>query len=139
MRCSLHQAPQLELLGLTQRLVMSPWSWPTQNAIIVNGDAKVNVPVASSVCGSFCNRAPPHPDLWYMVKMGLVTSIWPAHPKAKPITKMRTIYRRIPCVEFPGEVTIIALGPLGNLAAALILDPEAGYPCREVVLMGHSD
>lgn len=36
----------------------------------------------------------------------------------------------------PGEITLVAVGPLGNLAAALALEPQLPTLVREVVLMG---
>ncbi len=36
----------------------------------------------------------------------------------------------------PGEITLVAVGPLGNLAAALHLEPELPRLLREVILMG---
>jgi inosine-uridine nucleoside N-ribohydrolase len=37
---------------------------------------------------------------------------------------------------YPGEITLVAVGPLGNLAAALQLAPELPSLVREVILMG---
>ncbi|TXT39142.1 MAG: inosine/uridine-preferring nucleoside hydrolase [Comamonadaceae bacterium] len=37
---------------------------------------------------------------------------------------------------YPGEITLVAVGPLGNLAAALQLAPELPTLVREVILMG---
>ena len=37
---------------------------------------------------------------------------------------------------FPGEITLIPVGPLGNLATALDLEPELPRLIREVILMG---
>jgi inosine-uridine nucleoside N-ribohydrolase len=37
---------------------------------------------------------------------------------------------------YPGEITLVAVGPLGNLAAALALAPELASLLREVILMG---
>ena len=36
----------------------------------------------------------------------------------------------------PGEITLVAVGPLGNLAAALMLEPELPHLVKEVILMG---
>ncbi len=36
----------------------------------------------------------------------------------------------------PGEVTVLAIGPLGNLAAAAKLDPNFFSNCKEIVCMG---
>jgi inosine-uridine nucleoside N-ribohydrolase len=38
--------------------------------------------------------------------------------------------------KYPGEITLVAVGPLGNLAEALRLAPELPSLVREVVLMG---
>lgn len=38
--------------------------------------------------------------------------------------------------QYPGDITLVAVGPLGNLAAALQLDPELPALVREVILMG---
>jgi len=36
----------------------------------------------------------------------------------------------------PGEITLVAVGPLGNLAAALMLEPDLPQLVREVIIMG---
>lgn len=36
----------------------------------------------------------------------------------------------------PGEITLVAVGPLGNLAAALMLEPALKTLLREVIIMG---
>lgn len=46
----------------------------------------------------------------------------------------REIVRRVRAE--PGELTIVAIGPLTNVAAALALDPEVARDVREVVVMG---
>lgn len=38
--------------------------------------------------------------------------------------------------QYPGEITLVAVGPLGNLATALKLDPELPKLVHEVILMG---
>ena len=36
----------------------------------------------------------------------------------------------------PGEITVVAVGPLGNLAAALLLEPQLPQLLQEVIVMG---
>jgi inosine-uridine nucleoside N-ribohydrolase len=38
--------------------------------------------------------------------------------------------------QYPGEVTLVAIGPLGNLAHVLELDPEIAKLVKQVVIMG---
>ena len=40
------------------------------------------------------------------------------------------------CVSDPGEVTILAIGPLTNVAAALTATPDVAFMARDVVIMG---
>ncbi|MEP7729612.1 nucleoside hydrolase [Marinomonas primoryensis] len=128
------QAPQLDVLGLTTTFGNVPVELATQNAISLTEIAKVNVPVAQGVSVPFVIAPRPHPDFVHG-KDGFGNINWPA-PKGKAITKSAAQFIVDTVREFPGEVTIIALGPLGNLAAALILDPEVANLVDEVVLMG---
>ena len=38
--------------------------------------------------------------------------------------------------EQPGEITLVAVGPLSNLAAAITLDPQFPANCAELIIMG---
>ncbi|WP_369920912.1 nucleoside hydrolase [Marinomonas polaris] len=128
------QAPQLDVLGLTTTFGNVSVDLATQNAITLTEIAKVNVPVAKGVAVPSKIAPRPHPDFVHGAD-GFGNINWPA-PKGKAIEKSAAQFIVDTVREFPGEVTIIALGPLGNLAKALELDPEVANLVDEVVLMG---
>lgn len=66
----------------------------------------------------------------------------PPSPEGEPTTKPQAepaeAFLRRKVREFPGEVTILALGPLTNLALALKRDPAVAGLAKEIVIMGGS-
>ncbi len=68
---------------------------------------------------------------------GLAGVEFPA-PKIKPVRESATeIIRRL-ARSSPGEITIVAIGPLTNVATALRADPELASMLRAIVIMGGS-
>ena len=59
-------------------------------------------------------------------------------PTLKPSAEAAANFMARKAREFPGEVTIIALGPLTDIALAIRLDPEFPKLVREFVFMGGS-
>ena len=59
-------------------------------------------------------------------------------PKLKPATEHAANFLARAVREHPGEVTILAMGPLTNIALAASLDPQFAVQARELVLMGGS-
>ena len=39
-------------------------------------------------------------------------------------------------ISFPGEITLVATGPLTNVALALHIDPELGTKLQDIYIMG---
>jgi len=56
------------------------------------------------------------------------------HHRPVPGYAAAEIARRV--VEAPGEITVVAIGPLTNIAAAIALDARVATSVREIVVMG---
>jgi purine nucleosidase len=78
-------------------------------------------------------RRPPHPLDPYLVPPSPAGA---AHTKASTENAASFLVRQIRA--HPGEVTIIAAGPMTNLALAARLDPKFSSLARELVFMGGS-
>jgi inosine-uridine nucleoside N-ribohydrolase len=68
---------------------------------------------------------------------GLGGAVFP-EPKTKPVTQPAAEFIRGIVRKYPGEVTLIPIGPLTNIATALNLDAELAAMVRGIVLMGGS-
>jgi inosine-uridine nucleoside N-ribohydrolase len=68
---------------------------------------------------------------------GLGGAIFP-EPKIKPVAEPAAELIRQIVHKFPGEITLIPVGPLTNIATALNLDPQLAGLIRGIVMMGGS-
>lgn len=59
-------------------------------------------------------------------------------PKIKPVKETASELIRRVVRENPGEITIVAIGPLTNVATALIADAGLGEKIKSIVIMGGS-
>lgn len=128
------QAPQLNILGLTTTFGNVPVELATKNAISLVEIAKADIPVAQGVAKPSIIKLRPYPDIVHG-KDGLGNIDWPA-PQGRSIKESAAQFIVDKVHEFPGEVAIIALGPLGNLSKALDIDPEIVDLVDEIILMG---
>lgn len=128
------QAKELEVLGLTSVFGNVPVTLATENALRLVEVAGVDVPVAEGVAVPMQMAPRPHPDFVHGSD-GFGNIDWPA-PKGKAVDLSAAEFIVEQVRKYPGEVTIVALAPLGNLAKALEIDPGIADLVDEVVLMG---
>ena len=68
---------------------------------------------------------------------GLGGAVFP-DPKIKPVSEPAAELIRTTIRKYPGELTLITVGPLTNVATALNMDSELAASVRGVVMMGGS-
>ncbi|PXF31489.1 nucleoside hydrolase [Pokkaliibacter plantistimulans] len=127
-------AQELEVLGLTTTYGNVSVEQSTINALALVELAGKTVPVAKGVAVPRVREPGEFPDFVHG-KDGFGNIGWAAPvTQADPRDAAQFIIDQVRA--HPGEVTLIALGPLGNLAAALERDPEIAHLVDEVILMG---
>ena len=127
-------APQLEVLALTTIFGNVDVELATKNALSLVEIANQKIPVATGVKSPLTIPALPHPEMVHGSD-GFGNINWP-EPKQKA-DKRSAAEMIIDLVHaHPNEVSIIALGPLGNLAKVLELEPTITSLIDEVIIMG---
>lgn len=128
------ETEQLDVLGLTTTFGNVSVDLATHNALILTELAGVDVPVAKGVSVPLEITPRPHADFVHGDD-GFGNINWP-DPKGKALDVSAAQFIIDTVKAHPGEVTLIALGPLGNLATALEMAPEIANLVDEVILMG---
>ncbi|QTF91140.1 nucleoside hydrolase [Halomonas sp. BM-2019] len=126
--------PELELLGLTTTYGNVDVEVATRNALLLAELAGREVPVAQGAAAPLIKPRHPAPAHIHGAN-GLGDIPLPAvRGRADPRSAAQFIVDTVN--GRPGEVTLVAVGPLGNLAAALQLDPTLTERVNRVVIMG---
>ena len=119
--------PECELLGITT----------------VSGEADNRAMIASMICKAAGKRIPIFPGAEEpliipqkqpIARQAKVLSAWEHEkkfPKGEAIEFMRQTIRKN-----PGEITLIAVGPLTNIALLFKIDPEIPHLIKSLVIMG---
>lgn len=127
-------SPEVELVGLTTTFGNVYVETATRNALLLTELAGQDIPVAQGAAYPLVKTPFPPPD-WIHGADGLGNQALPA-PKRQPEQVSAAQFIVDKTRERPGEITLVAVGPLGNLAAALQLDPTVVDRVKRVVVMG---
>jgi len=133
--CTALRSPEVEVVGLTSVFGNAPGEITALNALrLVELEGHGDIPVA---------RGSDVPLVFPLEKLGTwvhgedgMGNTHPPLPKGKVVdlTAAEFIVKMVR--ENPGEITLVPVGPLTNLALALRLDPGIASLVKEVVVMG---
>ncbi len=127
--------PDIEVVGITTTFGNVFVEQATRNALYLSALAGRNIPVAQGAAKPMFKQAEPPPDFIHGADgLGNLPHRLPVAQQADTRTAAQFIVET--ARQYPGQITLVAVGPLGNLAAALQLDPELPTLVREVILMG---
>ncbi|GHB09475.1 nucleoside hydrolase [Salinicola rhizosphaerae] len=128
--------PDIELLGLTTTFGNVTIEVATHNALLLAELAGQRIPVAQGAAEPLVKKKNPPPGHIHgdngLGNIALPDISTRAVAQSAPQFIVEQVNAR------PGEVVLVAVGPLGNLAAALQLDPTLVDKVKRVVVMGGS-
>lgn len=130
-----HRHPALDLLGVTTVFGNSDIATVTRNALFLKDRFAIPAPVARGAGMALALPLPP-PPVAVHGENGLGDVVLPvaALPEADPRPAHQFIADTVRA--HPGEVTLVCVGRLTNLALALIHAPDLPALVDEVVIMG---
>ncbi len=133
----LHHHQEIDLLGVTTVFGNATIETTTRNALFLKREWKIDAPVARGAGETFIPHRVSHEPPKYihgddgLGNIGVPESIdLPVDPRPAHRFIVDTIRAN------PGEVTLVAVGRMTNLANALKEDPEIVSLVKEVVIMG---
>jgi len=130
------RSPELRIEGITAVAGNVPLALTLPNALrMVEIAGRDDIPVAAGAKGPLLRRLVT--ATYAHGENGLGGVIFP-EPKRKPVDDPAAEFIRKTVRKYPGEVTLLTIGPLTNIAAALNADPELAPMMRALVMMGGS-
>lgn len=128
--------PDIELLGLTTTYGNVNIATATHNALLLSELAGQRVPVAQGAAEPLVKTKYPAPAFIHGENGLGNIELPPVEGQAEATSAAQFIIDQVNAR--PGEISLVAVGPLGNLAAALQLDPDIVTKVKQVVIMGGS-
>ena len=130
------RSPELKIEGITPVAGNVPLDLTLPNALrMVEIAGRDDIPVAAGAKAPMVRRLVT--AVYAHGENGLGGAVFP-EPKRKPIADSAAVFIRQIVRKYPGEVTLITLGPLTNVATALCSDNELSGMIKGVVMMGGS-
>lgn len=130
-----YAARRLDLVGITTVFGNTPLAHTTRNALAVCELIGLTVPVAAGMAGPLLGT--PASAAHIHGRTGLDGAVLP-EPRGAPHGQHAVAFLIEQARAAPGELTLVAVGPLTNVAVALRTEPRLAGWLREIVLMGGS-
>jgi inosine-uridine nucleoside N-ribohydrolase len=130
------RSPELKIEAITPVAGNVPLELTLPNALrMVEIAGRADIPVAVGAKAPLMRRLVT--AAYAHGENGLGGAVFP-EPKIHPVNQLAAELIRQIVRKFPGEVTLLTIGPLTNIATALNLDPELAGMVRAIVMMGGS-
>ncbi len=130
------RSPELKIEGITPVAGNVPLELTLPNALrMVEVADRTDIPVAAGATGPLVRRLVT--ATYAHGENGLGGAVFP-EPKTKPIAQPAAEFIRQTLRKNPGEITLITIGPLTNMATAFTMDRELPHFARGLVMMGGS-
>src|ERR1051326_6059344 len=130
------RSPELKIEGITAVAGNVPLELTLPNALrMVKIAGRTELPVAAGARDPLVRRLVT--AAYAHGENGLGGAVFP-EPKTRPIPEPAAHFIRRLVRKYPGEVTLITIGPLTNVGVALRGDPELAGMVRGLVMMGGS-
>jgi inosine-uridine nucleoside N-ribohydrolase len=130
------RSPELKIEGITPVAGNVPLDLTLPNALrMVEIAGRDDISVAAGAKGPMLRRLVS--AAYAHGENGLGGAVFP-EPRRKPIADTAEVFIRQIVRKYPGEVTLITLGPLTNIATAISTDNELPGMIKGIVMMGGS-
>jgi len=130
------RSPELKIEGITAVAGNVPLELTLPNALrMVEIAGRADIPVAAGAKGPLLRRLVT--ATYAHGENGLGGAVFP-EPKRTPVTEPAAEFIRKTVRAYPSEITLLTIGPLTNVAAALNSDKELAGLVRSLVMMGGS-